>query len=149
MVEDNDKKLKALRKVRGGHRAYATKLLKNTETILKEFGAPTDSTNVSILTTDLKTNIVLLKEKLVELKSMDAELLELIDPEDEYEKELVDAGEHNRRISRMIVASEEQISLSQEKKVDIKVKPAETSGRSNPVRLPRLDFQTFNGDPLE
>ena len=152
MVEDDkkdEKKLKALRKVRGGHRGYATKLLKTTETILKEFGEPTESTDVSMLTTDLKTNIVLLKEKLVELKTLDAEILELIEPEAEFEKELVDAGEHNRRISRMIVASEEQISSSQEKKVDKKINKPETSGRSNPVRLPRLDFQTFNGDPLE
>ena len=152
---EQEKKLKHLRKVRGGHRGYATKLIKTSEDWLQAVSTTGDKSPV--IATDLRTNRELLKEKLVELKGFDQQILELIDDETEYGAELIEAGESNRRISRVIVATEEyledtksvtsvktEVSESREQKVR-----NESSGKFNPVRLPRLDFPTFNGDPLQ
>ena len=143
---DIDKKLKNLRKVRGGHRGYATSLINSSEHFLKQ--PPSDT-----VTTELKTNEALLKDKLVEIKEIDQKILELIEDEKLYEKELIEAGESNRKISRMIIAAGEYLQ-SQVSKVpkssddDQKVR-INSSGKFNPVRLPRLDFPIFDGDPLK
>ena len=143
---DIDKQLKNLRKVRGGHRGYATTLINSSEQYLKQ--PPSD-----MVTMELKTNEALLKDKLVEIKEVDQKILELIDDDKEYEDELVAAGESNRKISRMVIAVGEYIQ-SQVPKVtkssdDEQKVRSSLSGKFNPVRLPRLDFPTFDGDPLK
>ena len=146
-----EKKLKHLRKVRGGHRGFATKLIQSSEDLLKAVASTGDDKN-AVITTDLRTNRELLKGKLVELKGFDQSILELIDDETEYGTELIEAGESNRRISRVIVATEEYLEgtkLVTEVKTEVSESRELKVRKFNPIRLPRLDFPTFNGDPLQ
>ena len=50
-----EKKLKYLRKVRGGHRGFATKLIQSSEDLLKAVASTGDDKN-AVITTDLRTN---------------------------------------------------------------------------------------------
>ena len=99
--------LKTLKRSKAGHRAYATKVVKETETLLQAHPQALGEVKARHAL-DMRTNEQLLKEKLVELKELDKEILESILDDAEYEAELIAAGENNRVITKIMIAIKEE-----------------------------------------
>ena len=107
------KELKGLRRSRGGHRAFATQLVNKSEAIFKD---STEEIVTGANRTDLINNAAILEEKLNELRKLDQRILDLIEDDTEYEKEMVEAGEYNRKVTRVLVGTTEALGPVNEAK---------------------------------
>ena len=90
--------LKKKRRARGGHRAYATKLVNESTGLLEQLTAATGPEKVR-LAEELLTNEEVLKARLEELKLLDSEIADIIVDDKEAEEDIVTAGDNNRIIS--------------------------------------------------
>ena len=136
-----EENLKKKRRTRGGHRAFATKLVKESEGLLQQLETATGAEKVEIAD-ELLTNQDVLKARLEDLKLIDNEIADLIVDDTEAEKDMVDAGDNNRAISKILV----RIRKSGEQP------RADTSDRKptmSHAKLPKLNLPTFDGDPLQ
>ena len=144
---DIPKELKNLRRSRGGHRAFATKVVKESETIFTDSkGEVVTGTN----RTEIINNAAILEEKLNEIRKLDQRILDLIEDDDEYEKEMVSAGEYNRSLSRVLVGTSEALGPAKDVKPSSSAVPVSDSARSTKLgKLPKVNIPTFDGDPLK
>ena len=149
----SDQNLKAARRSRGGHRAYATKVVKETETMLMEIS--NDAAKAAEKLADLKTNGSLLEQKLEELCLWDKKVANLIEKDEDFDQKFIDSGNYNRTIVKVLVGNKDVVTLkvkpetkpeiTEEKKVST---PTLQSSKSS-SKLPWLDFPSFDGNPLK
>ena len=137
--EEKVKQLKAAKRSRGGHRAYATKLVKESEALLVDKSDAVAATKK----TELMTNAALLEQKLSELRIWDEKITEFIDDDAEFEDEFVEAGNFNRTIMKVLVGIKEEytVKIKPEIKPEVPViksddDPARKLTRS--AKLPRI-----------
>ena len=147
-----EKQLKDLRRSRSGHRAYATKVVNEQKALLLVTGVADDVAAKN--KTDILTNVELLKGKLPELRELDAKIADLILDDDAYGKELIDAGEYNRSLTRSMVATAQYLEAAEDRKPIVTTRasedsPSSVSSKIKLGKLPRINVPTFDGDPLK
>ena len=103
-MSDPDK-LKMLKKSRGGHRAYLTKLVKTSEELMDEGVKKEDDEEFFAIEADIITNKDIFKEKIKVLEGLDEAIGMVTDP-DSLEYEIVEAEEYNRLVRKSIVVCE-------------------------------------------
>ena len=145
-VAEVEKQMKAARRSRGGHRAYATKIIKESESLLLD-----RSGDAVTRKTDLRTNAALLEGKLKELRIWDEKITELLEDDDAFNQEFIDTGDYNRTITRVLVGIKEELMedvkpTSPSTPLDSKPVPKSSSQKS--AKLPRIEVPSFDGDPL-
>ena len=137
--------LRRKKNVRGGHRASATKMMNKVEDLLGVGG----SLNIQ----QLNQIGMSLKEKLEEIKSLDSEILALVE-DGELEGEIERADLYKERIYANLIRIDKAISPGPTlPPTMIGVTPATATATSmvtppattNKVRLPKLTIKPFNG----
>ncbi|CAB4040850.1 PREDICTED: uncharacterized protein LOC107340613, partial [Paramuricea clavata] len=138
------------KKIRQGHRAYASKILGNVKSVIQNY----DSSNESRLR-QLKIS---LEERLKKLKSLDEEILEVIE-DSEITSEIEESGEFTKNIYGAIVEIDSVLSKSKlhqqlENNGDNLNGEAESLSQSNGsknkhAKLPKLVLNTFYGEPTQ
>ena len=128
--------LKMLKISRGGHHAYTTKIIKESEGLL----AMEISKEIQ---DELVTNCRILQDKMAEFKEMDRRIAELTEDDKEFETELMDTGDYNRLVLKTIVAITRLIDGNTSK-------PAAPVSTQKPhTRLEKLKLKSYDGDPLQ
>ena len=102
VVELLEKKM-MMKQSRGGHRAHVTRIMKETEELLKRGEAEKKEEILLDIDAELISNKESLKEKLGVLKRLDEEILELTTEQKEQEDEIADAGTYNKSINKTLV----------------------------------------------
>ena len=119
------------RKVRGGHKASATRMMSRADELMASEGAP-DVSKLNQLGMSLK-------EKLQEVKVFDSEILTLVE-DDELEDEIAQADLFKERIYSTLIQIEKATALAPSPaSIPTVPKPtaaAPTSAHSHKVRLP-------------
>ncbi|CAB4037904.1 Hypothetical predicted protein, partial [Paramuricea clavata] len=82
-------------KIRQGHRVYLTKILGNADDIVQNYDGNQEK--------KLKQIRITLKERLDTLKTLDEEILELIEADEEISTEIEEAGKYRESVHEMIV----------------------------------------------
>ena len=82
-------------KIRQGHRGYLTKILCNADDNVQNYDGNQEK--------KLKQIRITLKERLDTLKTLDEEILELIEADDEISTEIEEAGKYRESVHEMIV----------------------------------------------
>ena len=130
---ETEKSLKKLINQRKGHRAFVTRILKQTEDLLHDL----DESNRH----KLSINKVIFIDKMQDLKTLDNEISGYIDDEGKIEEEIVGASEWRGHMQGMIVRIDAELKKE--------VKPLEQGGKDRSAKLPKLELKTFSGSPLE
>ena len=92
--DNNMVDLKKIR-IRGGHRAYVSKLMNDVVDVLKE-----DS--IESHKNQLKTWKLTLSEKLQDLKKLDSEVVDLAEAEEEINKEICESSDYASKVQACI-----------------------------------------------
>ena len=82
-------------KIRQGHRAYLTKILGNADDNVQNYDGNQEK--------KLKQIRITLKERLDTLKTLDEEILELIEADEEISTEIEEAGKYRESVHEIIV----------------------------------------------
>ena len=130
------------KRVRGGHKASVTKMVRKAEELLTA-----ESPDVARLA-QIKMS---LQEKLTVLKGLDAEVLELVESEDAVTEEIEQSDVFKQDVYAVLVKIE-QISLRSSTHTAsdpscLTPRSGLSSGAASKVRLPKLTIQPFNGEP--
>ena len=136
-----EEQLKKLKKKRGGHKAFITKIIKESEGLLAN--ADLEGDELEKLKNELETNLQVLKEKSSIIKEIDDQILELVE-ENDTDVEIAEAGDYNRGIVKATVAITRWQKGNNENH-------SSSSRNSNPhsnVKLQRINLDHYNGDPL-
>ena len=131
------------RKVRGGHKAYLKRAIGNTRICL-------DSQPPDVLS--LRQNKLLLEEKLKTIKDIDDQILELVDDEEEIEKEIDDAGLFRENVRTTLLEIEEKLKSLEireitESRTTHGGANTATHGGASFTKLPRLQLRKYYGKP--
>jgi Fe2+ transport system protein B len=138
-----------MKKIRQGHRAYASKILGNVKSVIQNY----DSSNES----RLRQLNISLEKRLKKLKTLDEEILEEVE-DSEITSEIEESGEINENICGAIVEIDSvlsKIKLHQqlENNGDSLIGEAGSLSQSNGsknkhAKLPKLVLNTFYGEPI-
>ena len=122
------------RRVRGGHKASATRIMTRVEEMLSSGDEPQRAV--------LNQLSMSLKEKLEEIKLLDAEILTLVTlvGDDELEDEIGRADNYKERVYASLIEIEAPVTS----RVPARTTPA-MGYASSKVRLPKLLIKPFNG----
>ena len=132
-------KLKTLKRSRAGHKSYFTKITKETEGLLQ------DAVDGNIeIQNDIRTNKLVITEKMATMKQLDVEILELISDDGEYNDEFEMCSDYQRYLLKGLVAIERWEKHDEAKSVKIS---EETTPSTSQAKLPKLTPKKFNGDP--
>ena len=130
------------KRVRGGHKASVTKILRKAEDIMA--ADPPDVEGLAQIKMSLQ-------EKLTVLKGLDAEILELVESEDAVTEEIEQADVFKQDMYAVLVKIER---LSSKGPTPTPPEPSRSAPRTDPpssaaskVKLPKLTIQPFNGEP--
>ena len=131
------------RKVRGGHKAYLKRAIGNTRICL-------DTQPPDVLS--LRQNKLLLEEKLKTIKDIDDQILELVDDEEEIEKEIDEAGLFRENVRTTLLEIEEKLKSLEIREI---TESRTTHGGANTAahggasftKLPRLQLRKYYGKP--
>ena len=136
-------------KIRQGHRAYLTKILGNADDNVQNYDGNQEK--------KLKQIRITLKERLDTLKTLDEEILELIEADEEISTEIEEAGKYRESVHEMIVNIDslleakpmnETMSMSMSESQQLS-----TPGHCQPTikhgKLPKLTLKQFDGQPCE
>ena len=137
-------------RIRAGHKSHAKRIIAHARELI-EAGNPAESRKLK----SLKSN---LKDKIVELKDLDREIVELIEDE-RIEQEVEDSCDFASAIHDCIVEIETFLSEIERGKEDsqhLTGSSSETHPNQSPpqvnnshARLPKLELKKFFGDPVE
>ena len=137
------------KRTRSGHRAFATKYLKESEGLLAQYDAA-NAADKKTIEEDLLTNQELLRARLETLQLIDGEIEGLIEEEGAAVKDMMEAGESNRLISKILVRIKNSPIFSPPTPPTTpSPAPLSTSTRTQShAKLPKLNLPEFDGDPL-
>ena len=134
-------------RIRGGHRAYVSKIIENVNEILAEFGGSISERE------KLESLKVTLQEKKGVLKGIDDTILETTKDED-IDKEIIEASEIGEFINRTCVKITNALSVSPSNPASLSLSNSESMQASSSVntptikaKLPKLTLRKFSGDP--
>ena len=130
------------RRIRAGHKASASRMIRQVEETLGK--DPVDSTKLSLLKCSLQ-------EKLETLKTLDGEIIDLID-DDKLAEEIEQADAFKETIYEAIIKIDKATSKTappspaspDTDRRDATSSSPSTCGKS--VKLPKLSLRSFNGD---
>ena len=143
-VKVSQEKLKTLRRIRGGHRAYATKLVKESTGLLQNAAVSGD--DKIRMENELFTNLKTLEDKRSELKELDGQVASLVEGEKELEDEIVATGDYNRSVLKSIVELERYLGQGKGNKLN---SDSSSGHAKTQAKLPKLTLKKYNGDPLQ
>ena len=134
-------------RIRGGHRAYVSKIIESANEILEHFGGSTSERE------KLESFKVTLKDKKEVLKSIDETILEFTKDED-ISNEIIEASDISESINRVCVKINNALnpvnnaaSLSSSNTEFATISsPANTSTTTIKAKLPKLTLRKFSGD---
>ena len=133
--------------IRRGHRSYVTKLLKTNDELIKGYQPGQE------LDQKLQQQKRILQERLDTLKTLDEQILELVEDETKIATEIEEAADFNERIYECMVKIDSILCLKQEKSDPVNQHPAlaATAGQSatKSTRLPKLILKKFNGEAYQ
>ena len=140
---DLSAELSKLRRVRGGHKAYSTKTLTQTSTILDGFQS-SDSLK-------LRQNKKVLEEKLEKISDLDDQILGLLDDEHTIATEINESGDFREAVYEILFKIEDKLR-------EIEITPGGSAASSRQTqgphgggtsftKLPKLQLRKFNGKP--
>ena len=135
-------------RIRGGHRAYVSKIIESANGILEHFSGSTSERE------KLESFKVTLKDKKEVLKSIDETILEFTKDED-INNEIIEASDIGESINRVCVKINNALnpvnnaaSLSSSNTESATISsPANTSTPTIKAKLPKLTLRKFSGDP--
>ncbi len=134
-------------RIRGGHRAYVSKIIENVNEILAEFGGSISERE------KLESLKVTLQEKKGVLKGIDDTILETTNDED-IDKEIIEASEIGEFINRTCVKITNALSVSPSNPASLSLSNSESMQASSSVntptikaKLPKRTLRKFSGDP--
>ena len=148
-MSDPDK-LTMLIHSRGGHRAYTTRVMKETEDYMKTGEANAGDQDALLeAEEDIITNKEILVEKMTVLKGLDEEILSLkTDPD----TEAGEAGDYNRKIKKTLVKIDRWMKKFCGPPTQPNPSQPSPSTQVQPGsahrRLPKVELEPFDGDPL-
>ena len=133
--------------IRRGHRSYVTKLLKTSDELIKGYQPGQE------LDQKLQQQKQILQERLDTLKTLDEQILELVEDETKIATEIEETADFDERIYECMVKIDSILCLKQEKPDPVNQHPvlAATAGQSatKSTRLPKLVLKKFNGEAYQ
>ena len=133
------------KRIRAGHRASATKFTRQIEEVLA--GDTPDKERLSLLRMNLS-------EKLEVIKTLDSEVIELIEDEEALATEIEQADGYKEtifsaliRIDRATKSTSSLTDPATTPATDVRATP--TTASSKRVRLPKMQLRSFGGDPTK
>ena len=135
---------------RSGPRAFATKYLKESEGLPTQYDTA-NAADKKRIAEELLTNQELLCARLETLQLIDSEIEGLIEEEEAAVKDMMEAGESNRLISRILVRIKNSpIFATATPPATLSPASLNTSTRAQShAKLPKLNLREFDGDPLQ
>jgi hypothetical protein len=133
--------LRKKRSVRLGYRKVLTKRLHEAGSILEGMGAAMEVDQVKL--GQLKLSV---SEKLVALKKLDDEIIDLIENDDEIVQDISETDEYNENVYNSLAKIEMYLADR------AKTMPSDSMRHndiSSKMKLPRLDLPVFNGDIMQ
>ena len=135
-------------RIRGGHRAYVSKIIENANEILHDFSGSASERE------KLESFKVTLKDKKEVVKSIDETVLESTKDED-INKEIIEASEIGESINRICVKINNALNpvnnvsspSSNNSESVASSNPTSTSLPAIKAKLPKLTLRKFSGDP--
>ena len=135
--------------IRRGHRSYVTKLLKTSDELIKGY-QPGEELDQK-LQQHTETNST--RTTRHTLKTLDEQILELVEDETKIATEIEEAADFNERIYEYMVKIDSILCLKQEKPDPVNQHPvlAATAVQSatKSTRLPKLILKKFNGETYQ
>ncbi len=132
-------------KIRQGHRAYLTKILGNANAIVENYDVSLEK--------KLKQIRITLNERLDTLKTLDEEILELIEADEEISTEIEDAAKYRENVHEMIVNIDSVLeNKSMNETILLETEKYLSQGKpttSKHAKLPKLTLKRFDGQPCE
>ena len=133
-----DDKLKSLKRSRGGHKSYATKIAKETAGLLVNVDGNPDSED------DIRTNYLIISEKIAIIKGMDTEIQNFLTDDKTYDDEFLACNDYHRSLLKILVSIEQW----EKRKGGNPVPSSGNTPTTSQAKLPKLTLKKFNGDPL-
>ena len=151
-LEANDGRRKLIRS-RGGHKAFSTKIINETEELLRMSMVSGDE-SVQI-ENELLTNQQTLEDKMEEIGRLDDQILDLTLNDELYQKEMLETADYKRRVVKTTIAITNWLRRESDKKVHSPLGVPHSS-LAGPVythathsKLARLPLPEYGGDPLQ
>ena len=144
-MSTSEEKLKQLRRSRGGHKAFTTRIIKECEGLIANKIA--DGDDLENLKGEVETNLQVLREKMSTIKGLDEQILD-VTSEEETDSEIEDAAEYQRGILRTTVAIERWQKRMGDKKPSENISVNTRDGKVSQVKLQRINLKHYDGDPL-
>ena len=128
------------KKIRAGHRGSATRTVRQiTETLDDE---TPDRDRLSLLR-------ITLKEKLQNIKALDAEIVELVDDEGELANEIEQADANREALYASLLKVERFLDAAPPAPVPTGGATTHAYARVSGVKLPKIQLRSFNGEPTK
>ena len=105
-MSTDEEKLKHLRKTRGGHKAFATKISKESQGLIANSNVEGDE--LEQLKDELETNLQILKERIAKIQDFDEQILALVQDTD-TDAEILEAGDYHRILKVTVALPAEEI----------------------------------------
>ncbi|XP_011408081.1 PREDICTED: uncharacterized protein LOC105315219 [Amphimedon queenslandica] len=130
------------RRVRGGHRGSVKKMVSELEEFLASI-EERDSLTVSARLNQLKRSM---EEKLETITILDAEILALIEEEDELAREIEEADAFKASMYMALAMITEKLAVESSAGASPPAVTPRVSSSSSQAKLPKLTLRPFNGD---
>ena len=134
------------RKIRGGHRGSATRSLSEVYGLIEDYD--------SALEIRLKQKKITLEEILITLKTLDEQILDLTDEDDDkIAEEIEEANKFRERIHEALLRIDSILSTEKKNEGDnvdshSNASNSSSQARAKMAKLPKLTLKKFNGNPL-
>ena len=138
-------KEKSIFKTRGGHKSFATKIMKETQDLVKVVDGDKNA-----IKEDLTANLEVLEDKLKVISMLDEEIMDII-PDAGIEEEISTSSAFRKEIIKSQISIKNWLSSNQDDAIgshSTRLDEAPSFYSHNQVRLPKLELPKFNGDPL-